>query len=76
GCSTKISPEGDQIPRICPRCHNAAVVSAKSREFFEFCFVPLIPMSNKHIWLCSICQWAVPIQPGSVPVSIIQPAII
>ncbi|CAA7267918.1 unnamed protein product [Cyclocybe aegerita] len=67
GCQTKISPEGDQTPRICPRCHNAAVTSAKSKEYFEFCFVPLIPMSSKHIWACSICQWAVPIQQGWEP---------
>lgn len=24
GCSTKIKPEGDLTPRICPRCHNGA----------------------------------------------------
>ncbi|KIM49278.1 hypothetical protein M413DRAFT_103107 [Hebeloma cylindrosporum] len=70
GCSTKISPEGDQTPRICPRCHNAAVSSAKSKEFFEFCFVPLIPMSSKHVWLCSICRWEVPLQQGWEPQSV------
>lgn len=42
----------------------AAVCSAKSKEYFEICFVPLIPMSSKHIWLCSICQWQIPIQAG------------
>jgi len=50
----------------------AAVSSAKSKEFFEFCFVPLIPMSTKHVWLCSICRWEVPIQQGSV----ISPALL
>ncbi|KJA18581.1 hypothetical protein HYPSUDRAFT_45128 [Hypholoma sublateritium FD-334 SS-4] len=67
GCSTKISPEGDQTPRICPRCHNAAVTSTKSKEYFELCFVPLVPMSTQHLWRCAICQWAVPIQPGWEP---------
>ncbi|KAF9483837.1 hypothetical protein BDN70DRAFT_242012 [Pholiota conissans] len=65
GCTTKISADGDQTPRICPRCHNAAVSSAKSKEYFELCFVPLIPMSSKHIWRCSICQWSVLNQAGS-----------
>ncbi|OBZ75950.1 hypothetical protein A0H81_04440 [Grifola frondosa] len=67
GCPTKIKAEGDQTPRVCPRCNNASVHSAKSRLWFELCFVPLIPMSAKHIWVCTICQWSVPIQPGWEP---------
>ncbi|KAF8797878.1 hypothetical protein BYT27DRAFT_7070656, partial [Phlegmacium glaucopus] len=67
GCQTRISPEGDQTSRICPQCHNAAVTRAKYKDWFEFCFVPLIPISSKHVWRCSICQWTVPIQQGSVP---------
>ncbi|TFK42737.1 hypothetical protein BDQ12DRAFT_290731 [Crucibulum laeve] len=67
GCQTQIAPEGDQNPRICPRCHNAAVVSAKSREWFEFCFVPMVPMSSKQIWTCAICNWNVPLQSGWEP---------
>ncbi|CCM06229.1 uncharacterized protein FIBRA_08475 [Fibroporia radiculosa] len=67
GCPTKVSPSGDQTPRICPRCHNASVVSAKSRMWFELCFVPLIPMRSKHIWMCSICQWNIPMQQGWEP---------
>ncbi|CAH7688566.1 hypothetical protein BY996DRAFT_4588783, partial [Phakopsora pachyrhizi] len=43
--------------RICPRCHNGAVYSCKSRTWFEFCFLPLIPFKSKKIWICSICQW-------------------
>lgn len=46
--------------------YSAAVISAKSRNWFEFCFVPLIPMNSTHVWLCSICQWQVPLQQGSV----------
>ncbi|TEB35953.1 hypothetical protein FA13DRAFT_1727511 [Coprinellus micaceus] len=65
GCKTTLKAEGDQTPRICPRCNNAAVISAKSREWFEICFVPLIPMSSKHIWTCTICQWSVQNQPGA-----------
>ncbi|EMD38492.1 hypothetical protein CERSUDRAFT_82757 [Gelatoporia subvermispora B] len=64
GCPTKIKPEGDQSPRICPRCHNASVCSAKSRTWFELCWVPLVPMRSKHIWICSICQWSLPKQVG------------
>ncbi|KZT11414.1 uncharacterized protein LAESUDRAFT_671372 [Laetiporus sulphureus 93-53] len=67
GCPTKVHPVGDQTPRVCPRCHNASVTSAKSRRWFEFCFVPLIPMRSERIWTCCICQWSVPIQPGWEP---------
>ncbi|KAL4074627.1 hypothetical protein V8B97DRAFT_1722405 [Scleroderma yunnanense] len=66
GCPTKINPEGDQSPRICPRCHNAAMFAAKSRTWFEFCFVPLIPMSSKHVWMCGICQLQTQMQPGQL----------
>ncbi|KAF5324770.1 hypothetical protein D9611_004553 [Ephemerocybe angulata] len=64
GCKTTVKPDGDQIPRVCPRCNNAAVISAKSRDWFEICFVPLIPMSSKHIWTCSICQWSMRVEAG------------
>ncbi|KAI0053837.1 hypothetical protein FA95DRAFT_1591693 [Auriscalpium vulgare] len=67
GCTNKISPEGDQTPRICPRCHNVSVVSAKSRMWFELFFIPLVPMQKKHLWMCSVCQWHVPTQPGWEP---------
>ncbi|PAV23573.1 cytochrome c heme-binding site [Pyrrhoderma noxium] len=68
GCQTKIKPEGDPNDvRICPRCNNASVIQAKSREWFELCWVPLIPMNSKHIWICGICQWQVPIQQGWEP---------
>ncbi|CAL1704342.1 unnamed protein product [Somion occarium] len=76
GCNKKIKPEGDEPPRICPRCHNASVTRAKSRTWFELCFVPLVPLSTKHIWICAICQWNIPIQPGwepQVPVYGFQP---
>ncbi|KIY43636.1 hypothetical protein FISHEDRAFT_53172, partial [Fistulina hepatica ATCC 64428] len=66
GCSTKISPEGDQTPRLCPRCNNVAVISAKKRNWFELFCVPVIPMNSKHIWICTICNWQVPVQPGCV----------
>ncbi|KAF5330911.1 hypothetical protein D9619_005847 [Psilocybe cf. subviscida] len=64
GCSTSVAQEGDGIPRICPRCNNAAVTAAKKKEWFELCCVPIIPMSSSHVWLCSICQWESSNQPG------------
>ncbi|GJE90865.1 hypothetical protein PsYK624_070090 [Phanerochaete sordida] len=67
GCQTKVKPEGDTAPRICPRCNNAAVYPAKSRMWFELCFVPLVPMKSKRVWICPICQWQLPIQPGWQP---------
>ncbi|PLW23815.1 hypothetical protein PCANC_00790 [Puccinia coronata f. sp. avenae] len=59
GCPTKIAQvdaEKDDI-RICPQCHNAAVTSCKSRMWFEFCFLPIIPFKSKKVWLCTICRW-------------------
>ncbi|KAH9934815.1 uncharacterized protein B0H18DRAFT_869216, partial [Fomitopsis serialis] len=67
GCPTKIKPDGDQTPRICPRCNNVSVTSAKSRLWFELCWIPLIPMKSNHIWMCSICQWNIPLQSNWEP---------
>ncbi|WVN89124.1 uncharacterized protein L203_104340 [Cryptococcus depauperatus CBS 7841] len=43
--------------RMCPRCYNAAVVGGSTRTWFEFFWIPLIPFTKHHIWLCSICHW-------------------
>ncbi|KAJ3789903.1 hypothetical protein GGU10DRAFT_18699 [Lentinula aff. detonsa] len=65
GCPTKVKPDGnEQTAHFCPRCNNASVYSAKSRTWFEFFFVPLIPMKTKHIWMCGICHWTAPLGPG------------
>ncbi|KAJ8699517.1 hypothetical protein PTI98_002626 [Pleurotus ostreatus] len=64
GCQTKIKPDASQPPRICPRCHNASIVAAKSKLWFEFFFVPIFPMSSDHIWICTICQFRAPLQTG------------
>ena len=42
GCPTKTSQEGDGKPYVCPRCHNAQVVEAKQRTWFELCWIPLV----------------------------------
>ncbi|KAI0094025.1 hypothetical protein BDY19DRAFT_920276 [Irpex rosettiformis] len=69
GCPTKIKPDtdADLTPRICPVCHNAAVQPAKARTWFELCFVPLVPMKSRRVWVCPICQWSMNIQPGWQP---------
>ncbi|PWN20413.1 hypothetical protein BCV69DRAFT_283291 [Microstroma glucosiphilum] len=59
GCDGKVKQEGDGTAYVCPRCHNASVVTCKSRKVFSVCFIPLIPMKAKHIYQCGICQWAV-----------------
>ncbi|KAI0807140.1 hypothetical protein C8Q74DRAFT_1189403, partial [Fomes fomentarius] len=64
GCPTRMKPEGDLTPRICPKCHNASTIPVKSRMWFELCFVPLIPMKKEHLWVCTVCQWSVPLQQG------------
>ncbi|KIM49277.1 hypothetical protein M413DRAFT_59260, partial [Hebeloma cylindrosporum] len=58
GCNTKISPEGEDTRRLCPQCHNVSVLSAKSTTWFELFWIPLLPISRKHIWVCGICQWS------------------
>ncbi|KAF8163151.1 hypothetical protein B0H34DRAFT_694273 [Crassisporium funariophilum] len=57
GCQTKIKPEGEQVLRLCPRCHNVTVFPAKSTTWFELFWVPIVPISKKHMWLCGTCQW-------------------
>ncbi|KAI6118754.1 hypothetical protein EDD16DRAFT_1692857 [Pisolithus croceorrhizus] len=64
GCPNKIRPTGDQTPRICPR---SSMFAAKSRIWFEFCFVPLIPLQSKDVWMCGICQLQTVMQPGWEP---------
>ncbi|KAJ7582618.1 hypothetical protein C8J56DRAFT_955275 [Mycena floridula] len=66
GCHTSIKPDSNQEgrARLCPRCHNAAVFSAKRTEWFELFFIPIIPISSKHVWLCSICQFSAVLAPG------------
>ncbi|CAD6887858.1 unnamed protein product [Tilletia caries] len=66
GCPTKIKQE-DGSPHVCPRCHNGAVVKAKSRMWFELCCIPLIPIKTKHIYVCGICQWQAPQDGGFQP---------
>ncbi|KAG8765020.1 hypothetical protein FRC20_008595 [Serendipita sp. 405] len=59
GCGTDFDQKNDGIARICPKCHNAAVVRGTKKTYLEFCFVPLpfLPLSKKDIWLCPVCQW-------------------
>ncbi|KDN51397.1 hypothetical protein K437DRAFT_254803 [Tilletiaria anomala UBC 951] len=56
GCPAKIK-QTDTQPHICPKCHNAQVVRAKSRTWLEVCWIPLIPMKSREIFICGICQW-------------------
>lgn len=67
----QVKQDGD-AGRMCPRCNNrklhtgavlrspssstAAVMSASSRTWFEFFWIPLIPFSKSHIWVCTICR--------------------
>ena len=44
----------------------ASVFAAKSKTWLECFFIPLVPLSSKHIWLCGICQWASPLGAGWV----------
>ncbi|KAK0197560.1 hypothetical protein F5146DRAFT_995207 [Armillaria mellea] len=44
----------------------ASVIAARQKTWFEFFFIPVVPLSSKHIWLCTICQWRSPHGPGQV----------
>nr|XP_031860991.1 uncharacterized protein CI109_003718 [Kwoniella shandongensis]KAA5528063.1 hypothetical protein CI109_003718 [Kwoniella shandongensis] len=57
GLPEKFSQDAPEQGRLCPRCNNAAVVGGSQRTWFEFFWVPLIPFSKTHVWLCTICQW-------------------
>ncbi|KAH9001512.1 hypothetical protein EDB92DRAFT_1827101 [Lactarius akahatsu] len=57
----------DSTARICPKCHNATVVRATSRMWFSLFLVPLVPFKKNHIWICSTCNWHVPIRDGWEP---------
>ncbi|KAF8201608.1 hypothetical protein BJ912DRAFT_945873 [Pholiota molesta] len=57
GCPSKIKPEGQEAPRLCPQCHNLSVIRAKRTMWFELFWLPLVPIHWKHIWICTICQW-------------------
>ncbi|KAK9455706.1 hypothetical protein V1511DRAFT_498493 [Dipodascopsis uninucleata] len=45
----------------CPRCHNISVIVIKKREFFTFCFVPIIPTAFGEALQCTICPYTQPI---------------
>ncbi|BEI84364.1 hypothetical protein CcaverHIS002_0409680 [Cutaneotrichosporon cavernicola] len=58
GFPTKIKQDDEVGPaRMCPHCHNAGVVGATSRTWFELFWIPLIPFKKKSIWKCGVCQW-------------------
>lgn len=57
GCQVKIRPKGETVVGRCPRCRNMSVIPAKKTTWFEFCWVPLIPVYRERLWVCHICPW-------------------
>ncbi|KAG9318344.1 hypothetical protein JVU11DRAFT_432 [Chiua virens] len=49
------------------RTLQASMFAAKSRTWFELCFVPLIPFKSRKVWMCGICQLQTDMQPGWAP---------
>ncbi|KZV75774.1 hypothetical protein PENSPDRAFT_35820 [Peniophora sp. CONT] len=70
GCQTHMRQEGDPAARICPRCNNAGVIQTRKRTWVTLCFVPIVPLKAGHHWLCGVCRWEVPLQPGWEPMSV------
>ncbi|GAA6023439.1 hypothetical protein JCM10207_004412 [Rhodosporidiobolus poonsookiae] len=67
GAAPHTKPEpGNHPPRHCPRCNNQSVHPFKRRTWFEFFWIPLIPFKNKHLLICTICQWTA-LNPDSDP---------
>ncbi|KAF8630398.1 hypothetical protein AX15_002952 [Amanita polypyramis BW_CC] len=65
GCPTRYKAHADQqLPRVCPHCHNGALIAAKRTTWFELFFIPLVPISKKRVWLCHICHWSTPLVVG------------
>ena len=60
------------IPNALTSGFLVAVVSAKKKTYFELFCVPVFPMSSKHVWVCGICQWRVPLQQGYVPIAFLN----
>ncbi|ORY29359.1 hypothetical protein BCR39DRAFT_532500 [Naematelia encephala] len=67
GFPTKIHQDAPEPGRACPHCHNASVVGASSRTWFEFFWIPLIPFPKHRIWKCGICQWEMRMGDGPDP---------
>ncbi|TFK29782.1 hypothetical protein FA15DRAFT_663047 [Coprinopsis marcescibilis] len=58
GVNSRVKPDKhNNASLVCPRCHNTSVIHAKDTQWFELFFIPLIPFSSKHIYICNICQW-------------------
>ncbi|KAK9236317.1 hypothetical protein V1525DRAFT_407431 [Lipomyces kononenkoae] len=53
-------PGYESLRLYCPRCHNISLVAIKKREFFTFCFVPVIPISWGEALHCTICPYEQP----------------
>ncbi|KAK2467038.1 hypothetical protein APHAL10511_001296 [Amanita phalloides] len=65
GCPTKYKAlDGQQLARVCPHCHNASLICAKRTTWFEFFFIPVVPISSKRVWMCHICRWSAPLVDG------------
>ncbi|KAI5843886.1 hypothetical protein DFP73DRAFT_478673 [Morchella snyderi] len=47
----------EHIRAKCPRCHNPSVVAIKKRDFFTFCFIPVVPIGWGEELRCSICPY-------------------
>jgi hypothetical protein len=58
------SPTGGLYPASDRHCILAAVQPAKARTWFELCFIPLVPMKSKQVWICPICNWRMNVQDG------------
>ncbi|KAJ6264552.1 hypothetical protein Dda_0699 [Drechslerella dactyloides] len=40
----------------CQNCHNNSVIAIKRRNFFTFCYIPIIPLSWNEELNCTICN--------------------
>ncbi|KAH8829526.1 hypothetical protein DL96DRAFT_1059623 [Flagelloscypha sp. PMI_526] len=43
-----------------------SVIAAKKTTWFELFWIPIVPFSFKHIWVCPVCNWSHPKKDGCV----------
>ncbi|EIN05338.1 hypothetical protein PUNSTDRAFT_137451 [Punctularia strigosozonata HHB-11173 SS5] len=69
GSVSKDARSGDpsESPRVCPKCHQAAVFQTKTTSSLVVLFVSVAPVGNtSHTWKCELCDWSTPLKEGGL----------
>ncbi|KAF8656954.1 hypothetical protein AX16_002319 [Volvariella volvacea WC 439] len=66
-CAPDITHDESPQKRMCPACHNPTVGGATIKDWVEVFWIPIFPLTTKHVWICSHCQWTNPQGEGADP---------